>query len=130
MLIMPSFKKSLIVEQFQGNYLNLVVLFVVVICQDEETIYNFTRHGNYFGSTFTQISTACHLEFGDSEERKWRCVLRFTCHCILFSVSFDTKTRSPLMIEYSSVCLPKIGNSDIIEFLRVAFPITLKPKTL
>ena len=24
MLIMPSFKKSLIVEQFQGNYLNLV----------------------------------------------------------------------------------------------------------
>ena len=26
MLIMPSFKKSLIVEQFQGNYLNADVL--------------------------------------------------------------------------------------------------------
>ena len=29
MLITPSFKKSLIVEQFQGNYDNLIILSVI-----------------------------------------------------------------------------------------------------
>ena len=46
-------------------------------------------------------------------------VVLFALHAIAVfsSVSSDTKTRSPLMSEYSSVCLPKIGHSDIIECL-------------
>ena len=33
MLIIPSFKKSLMVEQFQGNYLKFViVLFIILFC--------------------------------------------------------------------------------------------------
>ena len=33
MLIIPSFKKILMVEQFQGNYLKFViVLFIILLC--------------------------------------------------------------------------------------------------
>ena len=39
MFIMPSFKKSLIVEQFQGNYLKLI--FVLIKCEGIQTFHIF-----------------------------------------------------------------------------------------
>ena len=54
MLIMPSFKKSLIVEQFQGNYLKLVRTFPsyltvsTLIRQSKKAIQSH-------GSTFVEL---------------------------------------------------------------------------